>query len=127
MLRSRPQRSLFLLGLASAIVFLLAFTLPYWLPTHFLHVEDQSYSFTAREPGAASCSTWRWGRCLGSTAWPVVWPAGCRGRQAVGEAGAFTVTAAIAETSEAFKASEVAAVCQPALTLWVCRGYCPSS
>ena len=50
MLRSRPQRSLFLLGLASALIYLLAFTLPYCLPTYFLHVENEIYSFAAREP-----------------------------------------------------------------------------
>ena len=39
-----------LLGLASALVYLLAFTLPYWLPTYYLHVEDEIYAFAAREP-----------------------------------------------------------------------------
>lgn len=52
MLRSRlrPQRSLFFLGLTSALFYLLAFALPYWLPANYLRVEDEIYAFAAREP-----------------------------------------------------------------------------
>ncbi len=42
--------SLLLPGLASALVYLLAFTLPYWLPAYYLNVEDEIYQFAAREP-----------------------------------------------------------------------------
>jgi hypothetical protein len=36
--------------LASAVVYLLGFTLPYWLPTYYLSVQDEIYQFAAREP-----------------------------------------------------------------------------
>jgi len=41
-----------LLGVACALVYLLAFTAPYWLPTYYLNIGDELYQFTARE-------TWR--------------------------------------------------------------------
>lgn len=44
------ERSLFGLGLASAGVYLLAFTLPYWLPTYYSNAKDEIYQFVAREP-----------------------------------------------------------------------------
>jgi len=48
--RLRPKTQLSYLGLVIALVYLLAFTLPYWLPTYYLHVEDEIYAFAAREP-----------------------------------------------------------------------------
>ncbi|MGD8626874.1 MAG: hypothetical protein PVJ34_20225 [Anaerolineae bacterium] len=44
------RRSLWRLGLLSALVYLLAFTLPYWLPSYYLDVKDEIYQFAAREP-----------------------------------------------------------------------------
>ena len=44
------RQSISYLGLASALVYLLAFTLLYWLPRHYLQVKDEIYQFTAREP-----------------------------------------------------------------------------
>ena len=41
---------LFRLGLASALVYLLAFSLPYWLPSHSLNLKDELYAFAARQP-----------------------------------------------------------------------------
>lgn len=38
------------LPLATALIYLLALTLPYWLPSHRLAVRDELYQFTAREP-----------------------------------------------------------------------------
>lgn len=38
------------LGLATAAIYLLAFTLPYWLPAHHLDVGDELFQFAAREP-----------------------------------------------------------------------------
>ncbi len=49
-MRSDRRRPLFLLGLASALVYLLAFTLPYWLPRYALNVQDEIYQYAAREP-----------------------------------------------------------------------------
>jgi hypothetical protein len=42
--------NLLLLGLACALVYGLAFTLPYWLPAHYLSVKDELAAFTSREP-----------------------------------------------------------------------------
>jgi hypothetical protein len=36
--------------LATALVYLLAFPLPYWLPDHYLDVQDELFQFAAREP-----------------------------------------------------------------------------
>jgi alpha-1,6-mannosyltransferase len=36
--------------LATALVYLLAFTIPYWLPAHYLHVQDELFQFAARQP-----------------------------------------------------------------------------
>ena len=44
------RRALGRLGLLSALVYLLAFTLPYWLPTYYLGVKDEIYQFSARQP-----------------------------------------------------------------------------
>jgi hypothetical protein len=41
---------LWALGSASALVYLLAFALPYWLPKYYLGVHDEIYQFAAREP-----------------------------------------------------------------------------
>jgi hypothetical protein len=38
------------LGLAGALVYLVAYTVPYWLPTYYLNVKDEIYQFAAREP-----------------------------------------------------------------------------
>lgn len=38
------------LPLAAALIYLLAFTLPYWLPANYLAVGDELLQFTAREP-----------------------------------------------------------------------------
>jgi hypothetical protein len=48
--QSTSLRPLFYLGLASAAVYLLSFTLPYWLPRYYPKVGDEIYQFTAREP-----------------------------------------------------------------------------
>src|SRR5690606_18097308 len=34
----------------SAALYLLAFTLPYWLPGHYLAVKDEIYTYAMREP-----------------------------------------------------------------------------
>ena len=39
-----------MLPLAAALIYLLAFTLPYWLPANYLAVGDELFQFTAREP-----------------------------------------------------------------------------
>ena len=39
-----------LLPIATALVYLLSFTLPYWLPDHYLAARDEIFQFTAREP-----------------------------------------------------------------------------
>jgi alpha-1,6-mannosyltransferase len=44
------RKRLFALGLASGLVYLLAFTLPYWLPTYYLNVKDEIYALAARQP-----------------------------------------------------------------------------
>ena len=36
--------------LATAVIYLLAFTIPYWLPAHYLNVQDELFQFTTREP-----------------------------------------------------------------------------
>lgn len=47
----RPSSPLPLwLPLATALVYLLAFAVPYWLPHHYLNVRDELYQFAAREP-----------------------------------------------------------------------------
>ena len=38
------------LPLATALIYLLAFTLPYWLPAHYLAVGDELSQFASREP-----------------------------------------------------------------------------
>jgi hypothetical protein len=43
-------RRLLALASASALVYLLAFTLPYWLPAHYLNVKDELFAFTTRQP-----------------------------------------------------------------------------
>jgi hypothetical protein len=43
-------RTLWPYGLASALVYLLGFTLPYWLPAHYLSIQDEIYQFAVREP-----------------------------------------------------------------------------
>jgi hypothetical protein len=45
--RSSPHVTL---PLAAALVYLLAFTLPYWLPANYLAVGDELFRFAAREP-----------------------------------------------------------------------------
>jgi hypothetical protein len=47
--RNHPRRVFLLLGSASAAFYLLAFTLPCWLPTYYLNVRDEIYQFAARE------------------------------------------------------------------------------
>jgi hypothetical protein len=47
---SPSLRPLLRLGVASAAGYLLAFTLPYWLPRYDRNVGDEIYRFTAREP-----------------------------------------------------------------------------
>ena len=44
------RRTLSRLGLLSASVYALAYTLPYWLPAHIQNVKDELFQFTAREP-----------------------------------------------------------------------------
>jgi hypothetical protein len=48
--RSIAPQPLFYLGLASAAVYLLSFTLPYWLSRYYLNIRDEIFQFTAREP-----------------------------------------------------------------------------
>jgi hypothetical protein len=48
--KTAALRTLWPFGLASALVYLLGFTLPYWFPTHYLNVKDEIYQFVAREP-----------------------------------------------------------------------------
>jgi hypothetical protein len=48
--RLAQRRSLHRLGLLSALVYLLAFTLPYWLPGYYLDAQEEIYQFAARQP-----------------------------------------------------------------------------
>ncbi len=49
-LESTPRRALLGLGLASALVYLLAFTLPYWLPPANLSIKEDLFASVVREP-----------------------------------------------------------------------------